>query len=158
MKIFVSTLLLASLASGRPVTYPRRWLVPRQVANLQTFTGNVGADALPITDSGNPDRPFEVNGATFQNFEAAAARSCDVQFNQCANVANGGGDVEFEQCNQQKADCQQAQANAGGGNTGGNADDGAANDGNANDGNANDGNANDGNANNGAANDGNAND
>lgn len=78
--------------------------------DLQTFTGAVGAAADPITFSGNPDRPFDVAGSTFVNFGAAAARTCDRQFNACANAANGGQGVAFADCNTQKSACTAAQA------------------------------------------------
>jgi hypothetical protein len=43
-------------------------LLPRQQgrANLQTFSGALGGGAASaITNSGDPDRPFEVDGDTF---------------------------------------------------------------------------------------------
>ena len=96
MKTAILTIpFLLSISSAR-VLYSERsvrpGLLPRQTAdNLQTFTGNLGAAAVPITNSGDPKRPFEVNGNTFVNFAAAAQRTCDVQFNACANAANGSG-------------------------------------------------------------------
>lgn len=80
--------------------------------NLQTFTGALGAAAIPIAPSGDAKRPFLVNGATFVNFAAAAARTCDVQFNACANAANSGKGVVFADCNAQKTACGAAQAAA----------------------------------------------
>lgn len=59
--------------------------------NAQPFTGALGGiEATPIVDSGNADRPFQVKGDTFVNLAAALQRSCDQQFNACANAANGG--------------------------------------------------------------------
>jgi len=88
-------------------------LTPRASDNLQTFTGAVGAAPVAITNSGNADRQFEVNGDTFVNFAAAAQRSCDVQFNACANVANGGSaTVSVGDCTTQKTACQAAQNSA----------------------------------------------
>jgi hypothetical protein len=46
-------------------------LLPRQQArvNLQSFTGALGgASASAITNSGDPERPFEVDGDTFVRF------------------------------------------------------------------------------------------
>ncbi|KAF1977380.1 hypothetical protein BU23DRAFT_295494 [Bimuria novae-zelandiae CBS 107.79] len=73
-------------------------------ANSQTFTGALGGiAATPILDSGNADRPFSVGGATFVNLSAALQRSCDQQFNGCANLANGGSqEVAFADCQAQK--------------------------------------------------------
>ncbi|EOA81169.1 uncharacterized protein SETTUDRAFT_64495, partial [Exserohilum turcica Et28A] len=64
--------------------------------NLQTFDGNLGnSPAPPITNSGDEKRPFKVDGDTFTQFDSAAQRSCDNQFQGCsttANKAGGGGD------------------------------------------------------------------
>ncbi|KAF2279681.1 uncharacterized protein EI97DRAFT_183888 [Westerdykella ornata] len=97
---------------------PRHTLFLRQLpasssSNLQTFTSNVGGFGLapPITDSGDPERPFEVEGDTFTTFEAAAQRSCDRQFGVCAEGANadGGGGVSVGECDGQKDECNRAQ-------------------------------------------------
>ncbi|EUC45066.1 hypothetical protein COCMIDRAFT_37210 [Bipolaris oryzae ATCC 44560] len=78
---------------------------PRQ-NNLQTFTGAIGGvSATPVLNSGNANRPFSVGGDTFVNAAAALARSCDQQFNGCANLANGGDDnVSVAQCATQKSE------------------------------------------------------
>lgn len=80
--------------------------------DLQTFDGDLGTAAEPITFSGNNARPFQVAGDTFVNFSAAAARTCDRQFNRCADAANGGADFEVSDCNVQKTECLAAQASA----------------------------------------------
>ncbi|THV47229.1 hypothetical protein BGAL_0326g00080 [Botrytis galanthina] len=49
-----------------------------------------GIAAPPITNSGDSARPFSVNGNTFVNEAAALQRSCDIQFNACADAFNGG--------------------------------------------------------------------
>lgn len=73
-------------------------------ANSQTFTGALGGiAATPILDSGNPDRPFAVKGDTFVNLSAALQRSCDQQFNACANASRGGQDFVFDDCQAQKS-------------------------------------------------------
>ncbi|KAF9741483.1 hypothetical protein PMIN01_01022 [Paraphaeosphaeria minitans] len=73
-------------------------------SNAQTFTGALGGiAATPIGDSGDAKRPFSVKGDTFVNLGAAVQRSCDQQFNACANLANGGSqDVAFADCTAQK--------------------------------------------------------
>lgn len=75
--------------------------------NLQPFTGAVGGiEATPIEDSGDPNRPFSVKDANFPNIEAALQRSCDQQFNACANAANGGDEtVAVADCAAQKGEC-----------------------------------------------------
>jgi hypothetical protein len=49
-------------------------------------------------------QPFEVNGNTFVNKSAAVQRSCDIQFNACANAFNGGKATGFN-----LSDCQNQQ-------------------------------------------------
>lgn len=84
----------------------------RATGNLQTFAGKLGAAASAITFSGDIKRPFLVIGSTFVNFSAAAARTCDVQFNACANAANSGQNISLANCNAQKTACTAAQAAA----------------------------------------------
>lgn len=73
--------------------------------NLQTFTGALGGiTATPIEDSNNADRPFQVKGDTFVNIAAAVQRSCDQQFNACADAANGGdATLSVGACSDQKS-------------------------------------------------------
>ena len=100
MKFATTILAFAAVAA----TQARVLYVRQDGSNLQTFTGALGGiEATPGVDSGNADRPFDVNGATFANLEGALQRSCDQQFNACANEANGGNAaVAFEDCNTQK--------------------------------------------------------
>ncbi|CAO2655978.1 Nn.00g047810.m01.CDS01 [Neocucurbitaria sp. VM-36] len=104
---FTSTLLILSVAALSSA----RVLRVRQ-ANAQTFNGALGGiEATPIVDSGNADRPFQVKDATFVNLGAALQRSCDQQFNACANAANGGtGDFSTQECQAQKDQCSAAGA------------------------------------------------
>ncbi|KAF2658658.1 hypothetical protein K491DRAFT_565342, partial [Lophiostoma macrostomum CBS 122681] len=90
----ISTLL--SLALATPVH-------PRQ-SNLQPFTGALGGiTATPVQNSGDAKRPFLVKGDTFVNIGAALQRSCDQQFNACANAANGGdATLSVSGCSTQK--------------------------------------------------------
>ncbi|KAL2203750.1 hypothetical protein CC79DRAFT_1252276, partial [Sarocladium strictum] len=75
--------------------------------NLQTFAGALGGAAPAVQNNGDADRPFEVNGATFNNEAAALIRSCDIQNNQCFNAVNGGELAGgTEQCSQQLTECQ----------------------------------------------------
>lgn len=96
MKSTIITFALFAVAFGAPVR--------RQTDNIQTFTSALGGiAATPVEDSGNPDRPFQVKGDTFANIGAALARSCDQQFNACANAANGGNsNLSVAQCSTQK--------------------------------------------------------
>jgi hypothetical protein len=87
---------LMALAFAAPMT---------KRANSQTFTGALGGiAATPIEDSGNPDRPFQVKADTFVNLGAALQRSCDQQFNACANKANGGDKtLSLSACSEQQS-------------------------------------------------------
>jgi len=88
---------------------PRNFLFLRQLSDLQTFASALGGvPASPITDSGDPKRPFSVDGDTFTDFESAAQRSCDNQFNKCGQAANGGGNkggLTVGECDKQKGRC-----------------------------------------------------
>lgn len=66
-----------------------------------------GIPAPPVTNSGDSSRPFSVNGNTFVNEGAALQRSCDVQFNACANAFNGGTAKGFDigDCQTQQEAC-----------------------------------------------------
>ncbi|KAL5395559.1 hypothetical protein PMIN06_007915 [Paraphaeosphaeria minitans] len=100
----ISTLLAVALAAPA-VPYSKR-----QGQNFQTFTGALGGiAATPVTDSGNPDREFQVKGDTFVNIGGALQRSCDQQFNACANKANGGDTtISVSACADQKTQCDAA--------------------------------------------------
>ncbi|KAH8168822.1 hypothetical protein LIA77_10948 [Sarocladium implicatum] len=80
--------------------------------NLQTFAGSLGGAAPQVVNNGDANRPFEVNGAAFDNERSALIRSCDIQNNQCFNAVNGGELAGgTAQCADQLAECQ---ASAGG--------------------------------------------
>ncbi|KAL2210194.1 hypothetical protein CC79DRAFT_484605 [Sarocladium strictum] len=89
----------------------RMGLRPRQAsANLQAFRGALAGESAPgITNSGDPERPFEVDGDTFTDFESAVNRACDNQKNACAEQANNGGaDIEVSDCDSQSDECKDA--------------------------------------------------
>ncbi|KAM3075279.1 hypothetical protein ACMFMG_007278 [Clarireedia jacksonii] len=71
-------------------------------------SGALGGIAAPaVTKSSDPARPFEVNGNTFVNQAAALQRSCDIQFNACADAFNGGKATGFNlgDCSTQQTAC-----------------------------------------------------
>lgn len=71
---------------------PRNTLFFRQTTNLQTFTSALGGfQASVIQNSGDPKRPFSVDGDTFPDFDTASQRSCDNQFQSCSKAANEKG-------------------------------------------------------------------
>jgi hypothetical protein len=95
---FLLTLAAATVINAHPFGVPR-------AANLQTFTGSLGGAATPVLDSGDAKRPFSVKGDTFVNLSAALQRSCDQQFNACANKANGGDKtISVADCTSQKGE------------------------------------------------------
>ncbi|SPJ75939.1 related to cell wall mannoprotein [Fusarium torulosum] len=76
--------------------------------NIQSFTGTLGGPAPPVVSS-TGDKPFSVNGNTFNGASVALGRSCDIQHNACANAANSGelsGGVG--QCETQLEECRAA--------------------------------------------------
>lgn len=77
--------------------------------NLQKFTGALGGATAPAVTAGG--RGFEVAGSDdFLNLGAATGRSCDIQKNACANIANGSRTAGFSvgDCDQQNAQCRAA--------------------------------------------------
>ncbi|KAK6067962.1 hypothetical protein SCUP515_09875 [Seiridium cupressi] len=88
------SLLVASVAAGDFIDDVRRdfamGLFSRQTAPPIQFFANAlgGAAASPVTKSDDTERPFEIDGDTFTDFQTAAQRSCDNQKNACADVAN----------------------------------------------------------------------
>jgi hypothetical protein len=100
MKFSTTLIILATAACTHA-----RVLSVRQ-ANSQSFTGALGGiAATPVLDSGDAKRPFSVKGDTFVNIGAALQRSCDQQFNGCANLANGGSeDISTSACQAQKGE------------------------------------------------------
>jgi hypothetical protein len=98
MKTTIITFTLFAASFGAPVR--------RQAGgNLQTFTGALGGiAATPVENTGDATRPFSVKGDTFVNLAGALTRSCDQQFNACANAANGGDKtLSTDQCTTQKS-------------------------------------------------------
>ncbi|OCK74037.1 hypothetical protein K432DRAFT_430261 [Lepidopterella palustris CBS 459.81] len=98
----LTAFILSALALPLSATPIRR-------QNLQPFTGALGGvAATPVLNSGNAARPFSVKGDTFVNIGAALQRSCDQQFNACANLANGGAAFSVSDCSAQKTQCTAA--------------------------------------------------
>ncbi|KAL2149905.1 hypothetical protein VTH82DRAFT_7581 [Thermothelomyces myriococcoides] len=93
-------------------------VLPRQQqggTNLQVFSEALGgAGASAITNSGDPERPYEVDGDTFPDYETAANRACDNQKNSCADIANNdpGASFEVSDCDRQNENCKSAAAAA----------------------------------------------
>ncbi|KAL2070216.1 hypothetical protein VTL71DRAFT_13242 [Oculimacula yallundae] len=78
-------------------------------ANVQKFTGALGAAAPAVIETAGADRPFSVNGVTFANAGAALQRSCAVQNNACANAINSKAiDGAVSDCAAQEEACKAA--------------------------------------------------
>ncbi|KIK69648.1 hypothetical protein GYMLUDRAFT_515999 [Collybiopsis luxurians FD-317 M1] len=82
---------------------------PAAGQNLQTFTGN---RSLPpaVTTGGKGFVVTGDNDGGFINLSAALQRSCSIQHNACADVANSGGGFAVSQCDQQETQCEAAAA------------------------------------------------
>ncbi|KAJ2913913.1 hypothetical protein MD484_g6493, partial [Candolleomyces efflorescens] len=81
--------------------------------NLQRFTGSLAGQVAPTVTVGG--RGFQVEGSdSFLNIGAALGRSCDIQHNKCANVANSAAGrsqgLSVGQCDQQNNACRAANA------------------------------------------------
>ncbi|KAF9483504.1 hypothetical protein BDN70DRAFT_799656, partial [Pholiota conissans] len=79
--------------------------------NLQTFAGALGGATAPAVTVGG--RGFQVDGSdSFLNSAAALGRSCDIQHNKCADVANSAAGrssgLTVSQCDQQNTQCHAA--------------------------------------------------
>ncbi|KAJ2935146.1 hypothetical protein H1R20_g1946, partial [Candolleomyces eurysporus] len=82
-------------------------------SNLQRFSGALAGQAAPIVIIGG--RGFQVEGSdSFLNIGAALGRSCDIQHNRCANVANSAAGrsqgLSVGQCDEQNNACRAANA------------------------------------------------
>ncbi|KAI0377661.1 hypothetical protein F5Y04DRAFT_174719 [Hypomontagnella monticulosa] len=75
--------------------------------NLQTFTGALGGiKASPITRSGDPTRPFLVDGEEMEDFDHAVIHSCDNQRDSCVRIPiTVDGSPTARDCSAQKTQC-----------------------------------------------------
>ncbi|KAF1962278.1 hypothetical protein CC80DRAFT_512530 [Byssothecium circinans] len=130
MKTTIILSTLFTLALSAPTVYQPT----RRQNNAQSFAGALGGiAATPVLDSGDAKRPFSVKGDTFVNIGAALQRSCDQQFNACANAANGGDEtLSVAACSDQKTQCSAAGQGAANNNAAAGAAAGAATGNNAN--------------------------
>ncbi|KZO91708.1 hypothetical protein CALVIDRAFT_541606 [Calocera viscosa TUFC12733] len=75
--------------------------------NLQTFTGALGGILPPPVVAGGEGFITD-NGSQFVNLAAALGRSCDMQHNQCADLANSQHQFSVSDCDQQDTECKAA--------------------------------------------------
>ncbi|KAJ7601133.1 hypothetical protein C8J56DRAFT_880662 [Mycena floridula] len=108
------TAAAATTAAAAAATTAAAAAAASTAGNLQTFTGARsglvgGATAPPVLAGG---KGFVVDGSDFVNSAAALGRSCDVQHNACANVANSAAgraaSISVGQCDTQNTACHAA--------------------------------------------------
>ncbi|RYP77839.1 hypothetical protein DL771_000936 [Monosporascus sp. 5C6A] len=98
-------------AGGNPTLNVEELLLPRQSSS----SSSPSLFNLQISQSSNPERPFEVDGDTFTDYQSAVNRACDNQKNKCARAANANRDaVDFavSDCDRQNNECKDAGSGA----------------------------------------------
>ncbi|KAE8353580.1 hypothetical protein BDV28DRAFT_104806 [Aspergillus coremiiformis] len=80
---------------------------PASLDKRQTFSGTLGGAAPLVTHTGDSQRPYGVNGDTFPDYESAAGRSCNNQFDSCQKIANTDKSASFslQNCQDQLTSC-----------------------------------------------------
>ncbi|KAE8411252.1 hypothetical protein BDV36DRAFT_90604 [Aspergillus pseudocaelatus] len=80
---------------------------PASVDKRQASTGTLGASAPAVTNTGDSERPYGVDGDTFTDYESAASRSCNNQFDSCQKIANTDQSSSFslQDCQDQLNSC-----------------------------------------------------
>ncbi|KAH1287397.1 hypothetical protein KXX16_001130 [Aspergillus fumigatus] len=75
--------------------------------DLQYFAGALGGAAPAVRSIGDSERPYGVSGNTFTDFESAAQRSCNEQFDSCQKIANTDRSASFslQDCQDQLKRC-----------------------------------------------------
>ncbi|KAL3453816.1 hypothetical protein BJX65DRAFT_301632 [Aspergillus insuetus] len=76
-----------------------------EVAHLDRRAGTLGSSAPSVIKTGNSERPFAVDGNTFADYDSAAQRSCNIQFDNCQRSANSGSSFSVSDCQDQQNDC-----------------------------------------------------
>ncbi|KAE8382586.1 hypothetical protein BDV26DRAFT_288385 [Aspergillus bertholletiae] len=103
----ISTLLL--IFGARAFTLDPVGLVyaPASVDKRQAFTGTLGGSAPEVTNTGDSQRPYGVDGDTFTDYKSAASRSCNNQFDSCQKIANTDQSSSFslQDCQDQLNTC-----------------------------------------------------
>ncbi|BCS22740.1 uncharacterized protein APUU_30965A [Aspergillus puulaauensis] len=82
--------------------------VAKSSPHLVRRAGTLGISIPAITKNGDSERPYSVDGDSFTDYESAAQRSCDIQFDVCQRAANTNSSVLFslEECQSQQNDCR----------------------------------------------------
>ncbi|KAL3461313.1 hypothetical protein BJX64DRAFT_164169 [Aspergillus heterothallicus] len=75
------------------------------VAHLDRRARTLGGNAPSIIKTDDAERPYEVDGNTFTDYNSAAQRSCNIQFDICQRAANSGSSFSVGDCSNQQNDC-----------------------------------------------------
>ncbi|KAL4918538.1 hypothetical protein BDW62DRAFT_62612 [Aspergillus aurantiobrunneus] len=69
--------------------------------------GTLGGNTAAIIETGDSERPYTVDGNTFTDYNSAAQRSCNIQFDNCQKIANEDSSASFsvDDCQSQQNDC-----------------------------------------------------
>ncbi|KAI1311180.1 hypothetical protein F5Y03DRAFT_323360 [Xylaria venustula] len=81
---------------------------PVGLTNLNVFNEALGgAEAPPITLSTDPQHPYDIDGQTVPDFNSAIDKTCTIQHNNCATLANGDfkGQFKVSDCDDQQQRC-----------------------------------------------------
>ncbi|KAL4924324.1 uncharacterized protein BDV17DRAFT_218914 [Aspergillus undulatus] len=75
--------------------------------HLVRRAGILGGSTPTITETGDSERPYAVDGNTFADYDSAAQRSCNIQYDSCQLAANTDSSASFslEDCQNQQNDC-----------------------------------------------------
>ncbi|KAB8245185.1 hypothetical protein BDV35DRAFT_394195 [Aspergillus flavus] len=107
MLMIISTLLLIFGARALILDPVGLVYAPASIGKRQAFTGTLGASTPLVTNTGDSERPYGVDGDTFTDYESAASRSCNNQFDSCQKIANTDQSSTFslQDCQDQLNSC-----------------------------------------------------
>ncbi|KAE8328798.1 hypothetical protein BDV39DRAFT_203701 [Aspergillus sergii] len=107
MSMIISTLLLIFGARALILDPVGLVYAPASIGKRQAFTGTLGASVPLVTNTGDSERPYGVDGDTFTDYESAASRSCNNQFDSCQKIANTDQSSSFslQDCQDQLSSC-----------------------------------------------------
>ncbi|KNG86484.1 hypothetical protein ANOM_005121 [Aspergillus nomiae NRRL 13137] len=77
---------------------------PASIGKRQTFTGTLGGSTPAVTDTGDPERPYGVDGDTFTDYESAASRRSLLTRTQIANTDQSSS-FSLQDCQDQLNSC-----------------------------------------------------
>ncbi|KAL5357873.1 hypothetical protein BJX96DRAFT_29240 [Aspergillus floccosus] len=104
---YLILLVISIVPRGSAFSDPLGIVYAPAMVKRQAFTGSLGGSVPAITDTGNAERPYGVDGDTFTDYASAAERSCNNQFNSCQLIANTDSSASFslQDCQNQLTEC-----------------------------------------------------